>query len=164
MERDKNRIATAAIIVCMVSAVSTLPAFLIAGILQQPIVNNYYQTTTTTTPITNTTTITYTNTTYNINGTYPTRTCHFANVTKLIPYSTTGANNVTVCDIPLVNRTIVTSMVAFSFDRRVGGSSFKLYSTLNDKLVDFAASPSISSGFIDTNSPYYSIWNNLMVR
>ncbi|MEX2680762.1 MAG: hypothetical protein Q6373_004130 [Candidatus Sigynarchaeota archaeon] len=57
----RESLATAAIIVCMVAAVSTLPALLIAGSLPQPVVNNYYQTTTTTTPITNVT--------YYINGT-----------------------------------------------------------------------------------------------
>ncbi len=65
----REKLATAAIIVCMVAAVSTLPALLIAGSIPQPVVHNYYQTTTTNTPITNTTT--NTNVTYNINGTYP---------------------------------------------------------------------------------------------
>ena len=43
MSRDK--LSTAAILVCMVAAVSTLPAMMIVGGLQPPTVVNYYYTT-----------------------------------------------------------------------------------------------------------------------
>jgi hypothetical protein len=160
----REKLATVAIIVCMVAAISTLPAMLIVGGLQPPTVINYYYETNPT----NNTTTTNTNTTIYINGTYPLTTPHFMNLTATLPYQNTGVTGPysIVYSIPLVNRTLVTSMVSFSFNRRppgAPGSSYYLYSRLNNQTVLFSPGPGefpyLEGGTV-TNVPYYSIWYN----
>jgi len=150
---ERNNLATAAIIVCMVCAVSTIPALMIAGSFQQPSVVNDYSTD----KRTNTTTI------ININGTFENRTCHFVNVTRLIPYRTGGSSaNATICNIPLVNRTLVTCAVAFSFNRRTGGGGqYMIDSLLNGKTLQINSYGfPYFSGYTTIDQAYYSIWNN----
>jgi len=157
----REKLATAAIIVCMVAAVSTLPAMLIAGSIPQPVVNNYYNDNTTN----NTTNNTTVNTTLNVNGTFPIRTCHFVNVTATILHASISTNTI-IYSIPLVNRTIVTSLVAFSFNLRApgaGGSGFSLNSLLNNKTIDLYGAGSTFptlNGHTVIGEFFYSIWNN----
>jgi len=159
---DREKTASLAIIICMVSAISTLPAMLIVEGLQPPTLINYYYTTNPT----NTTTTT--NTTIYVNGTYPLITMHFVNVTATLQYQTTGLTGpyAIVYSIPLVNRTMVTSMVSFSFNRRLpgaGSSIYRLYSRLNNQTIgEFLGTtlfPYLEGGTV-TDTAYYSIWNN----
>lgn len=161
---DRNKLATLAIVVCMVSAVSTLPAMLIVGGLQPPTVVNYYYTTNPTNTTTTNTTVVNTNTTIYYNGTYPNTTPHFANVTATIPYTPSGTPFTTIVSLPLINRTIVTSVVSFSFNRRPGGSVYLIESRLNGQKVTYSGSPvpefPFLTGSTATESYYYTLWNN----
>jgi hypothetical protein len=152
--------------VCMVSAISTLPAMLIVGGLQPPTIVNYYYTTNPTNTTTTNTTIVNTNTTIYVNGTYLKTTPHFVNVTATIPYTaSTGESSLTyttIYSIPLVNRSIVKSMVVFSFNRRPstgGTSNCFIYSRLNGERVSGSCGfPSIVCSTL-TNEPLYSVFS-----
>jgi hypothetical protein len=170
---ERNKLATLAIMVCMVSAVSTLPAMLIVGGLQPPnTVNHYYTTNQTNTTVTNTTNVippvtnitvynytSNTNITYNVNGTIPTVERHVIHMTIILNqtkmfyelFNMTLDRKVTFTDIFVKTNATMPGVAS-------GSIYFESRLFLNGTRIPLYACPSISFQTDGAINEYLDTW------